>query len=99
MNIDFGPQIEDQISSIARQIGIAPAEVVKRVVAGTLPALPPPSIVSERNKAAIAALRSWRDQDATDDPEEIRKAEAELAEFKRNIDANRTETGDHPVYS
>jgi hypothetical protein len=99
MNIDFGPQIEGQIVAIAKQIGMAPADVVKQVVIGKLPALPQTPEISDRNRAAIAILQSWRDEDKTDDLEEVRRAEDELAEFKRNIDANRVESGDHPVYS
>jgi hypothetical protein len=56
-----------------------------------------PTIDAE-NAAAIALLRSWREQDATDDPEEIRKAEKELEEFKQNINANREVTGERRVY-
>jgi len=56
-----------------------------------------PAIDAE-NAAAIALLRAWREEDATDDPEEIRKAEQELEEFKRNINANREVTGERRVY-
>ncbi len=54
--------------------------------------------IDAENAAAIALLKSWREQDATDDPEEIRKAEEELAEFKRNMNANRATTGERLVY-
>ena len=37
-------------------------------------------------------------EDATDNPEVIREAEEDLAEFKRNMNANRALTGDHTVY-
>ncbi len=57
----------------------------------------PKSSIDAENAAAIALLRSWREQDATDDPEEIRKAEQELEEFKRNINANRAATDDRPI--
>ena len=55
-------------------------------------------VIDAENAAAIALLRSWREQDATDDPEELRKAEEELAEFKRNMNANRAATGERLVY-
>lgn len=55
-------------------------------------------MIDAENAAAIALLKSWREQDATDDPEEIRKAEEELAEFKRNMNANRAATGERLVY-
>jgi hypothetical protein len=55
-------------------------------------------IIDAENTAAIALLKSWREQDATDNPEEIRRAEEELAEFKRNLNANREATGERTVY-
>ena len=54
--------------------------------AGTL--LPDPE-----NAASIALLKSWLEEDATDDPEEIRAAEEELREFKRNMNLPRKEAG------
>jgi hypothetical protein len=56
------------------------------------------TVISQRNADAIALLRSWRNEDITDDPEEIRKAEEYLAEFKSNINANRAEAGERQVY-
>jgi hypothetical protein len=55
-------------------------------------------VIDAENAAAIALLQSWREQDATNDPEEIRQAEEELAEFKRNMNANRAATGERSVY-
>jgi hypothetical protein len=55
-------------------------------------------VIDAENAAAIALLKAWREQDATDDPEEVRKAEEELAEFKRNMNANRAATGERLVY-
>lgn len=54
--------------------------------------------IDAENAAAIALLKSWLEQDATDDPEEIRKAEEELAGFKRNMSANRIATGERLVF-
>ena len=57
----------------------------------------PPQIDTE-NAAAIALLKQWREKDATDEPDEIRKAEEELAEFKSNMNANREASGEGRVY-
>jgi hypothetical protein len=48
--------------------------------------------------ATIQLLAAWRREDATDDPEEIRAAEQELAEFKRVINENRTAVGETRLY-
>jgi hypothetical protein len=57
-----------------------------------------PSSIDAENDATIALLQSWIAEDATDDPEEIRKAEEELAEFKRNINAPRKEAGERLLF-
>jgi hypothetical protein len=54
--------------------------------------LPDPKAV-----ASIALLKSWIAQAPTD-PEEIREAEKELREFKRNMNANRAATGERIPY-
>jgi hypothetical protein len=50
-----------------------------------------------RASASIALLQKWISQAPTD-PEEIRKAEEELREFKRNMNAPRKETGARLIY-
>ena len=42
-----------------------------------------PPVNGSIDAATLELLASWRRQDATDDPEEIRAAEQELAEFKK----------------
>jgi len=48
--------------------------------------------------ATLEILDSWRLQDATDDPAEIRGAEQELAEFKEGMNRNRMEAGERSLY-
>lgn len=62
---------------------------------GTLHSLPPiPSgvqtarTIDAENDAAIAWLEQRMAEDATDDQEEIRKADEEVAELRRNLNAN-----------
>jgi hypothetical protein len=43
-------------------------------------------------------LASWRQQDATTDPEQIRAAEKEVAEFKKAMNETRTATGEPALY-
>ncbi len=56
-----------------------------------------PAIDAE-NAAAIALLKSWREQDWTEDPDELRKAEEELGEFKRALNATRLSSGERPIF-
>jgi len=46
----------------------------------------------------MALMKAWLEEDATDDPEELRQAEEELREFKRNMNQPRKETGARLLY-
>lgn len=46
----------------------------------------------------IALLQSWLEEDATDDPDELRQAEEELREFQRNMNQPRKEVGARLLY-
>jgi len=52
-----------------------------------------------RSAAAIAFLDRKLKEDATEDPEEIRKSEEEFEEIKRNLNANRDATGERRVFA
>ena len=54
--------------------------------------------VDDGNAASIALLQSWLEQDATDDPEELCRAQEELDEFKRAINAERERAGARQIY-
>jgi len=43
--------------------------------------------------ATLELLAAWRTEDATTDPEKLREANEEVAEFKRAMNANRAATG------
>ncbi len=54
--------------------------------------------VSAKNAAALAYLKQRIADDATDDPEEIRKADAEVQELMENLNRNRIEAGERPLF-
>jgi hypothetical protein len=132
LKIDLNPQEEAWLAAQSAQQGVAPKDVIKRMIderltAGTAapksgvyenvgqrggrntnssrrvssranePAADTTPLNAEQS-AAIALLNSYLETESTDDPEEIRKAELELEEFKRNMNANRAATGERPVY-
>lgn len=43
----------------------------------------------DKNQAALALLRSWREQNATSDPEELKRRQADWEEFKAALDEDR----------
>ena len=65
-------------------------------------AMPPvvqPSTNGSIDTATLELLASWRAQDATDNPEELRAAEQELAEFKKSMNGNRTSSSEPLLYT
>ena len=54
--------------------------------------------VSAKNTAAIAYLKQRIAEDATEDPEEIRKADAEVQELMESLNRNRIEAGERPLF-
>jgi hypothetical protein len=50
------------------------------------------------DNATLELLAKWKAEDATKDPEAIRSAERELAEFKKAMNESRLESGEHPLF-
>jgi hypothetical protein len=61
----------------------------------TPPSQPPAASI---DTATLELLRLWRKQDATTDPEQIRAAEKELAEFKKALNDNRAASAEPALY-
>ena len=57
-----------------------------------------PITLTEKQKAAIALIDSWRREDVTDDATELARRDAELKEFILGMNANRADEGRPPVY-
>ena len=96
--LDLTPTEEAQISTVARQTGLDPAEYVKKLVKEHLPpAEPTAPVIDEKKAAAIALLESWL-AEAPTDPEEIRQAQADRNEFLQNLNRNRIESGESPLF-
>lgn len=93
LTIDFSPAEQARIDAAASQTGANPADIVKTLITGHLPPPQPVPSADPENAASIALLQSWLQEDATDDPNDIREAEEELKEFKQNINAARARAG------
>ena len=96
LTIDFTSTEETRLAEAARREGLAQIEIVKHLVMRHLPVYE--NEENTENAAAIALLRGWLRDEATDDPAEIRKAQEELDEFKRNLNANRKITGERLLF-
>lgn len=100
ITLNLTPTEEAQIATAAHQTGLDPAEYAKKLIQEHLPPVstaPMPGVDKE-NAAAIAQLQAWRNEEATDDPEEVRRAEAELHELMQNLNRNRIESGERPLF-
>jgi hypothetical protein len=60
----------------------------------TVENLPPQVPSGSVDTATLNLLAKWKAEDATQDPEAIKVAERELSEFKKALNANRSEFGE-----
>lgn len=88
--LNLSPTEEAQIVTVAQQTGLDPAEYLHRLIQEHLPPVSAQSGIAadHENAAAIAQLQAWMKEEATDDPEEVRRAEAELRELMQNLNRN-----------
>ena len=99
ITLDLTPTEEAEIRTIARQTGLAPADYLKRLVKEHLPSVTTSlaPTIDEENAAAIAQLQAWKIEEASNDPDEIHQAEADLNELILNLNRNRIESGERPL--
>ncbi len=98
LNIEFTAQGEAWIASQAEQHGLPAAEIVRRVIDERALSEGVPATIDARTAAAIAYLDRRIAEASAATPEENRKAQEEYEELKRNLNANRAATDDHPVF-
>lgn len=87
--LNLPPDLEARLQAAAQKQGTHPSECAVQVLDRHLPL--DAEVTSE--DPTIALLRKWRQEDATDDAEEIQRAEAELEELKSALNANREAGG------
>jgi len=83
---------EVRLRVAAQKEGIDPAELVHQLVKAHLPPTP------DANAASIALLQSWLAEDATNNPDDIQQAQAELDAFKQAINAECERAGARRIY-
>jgi hypothetical protein len=89
--IDLAPSIEERLREEAARCGVNASEYARHLIEKGLP-VP----LNDKQKAAVTLLQTWIDEDATDDPKEIERAEGELRAFKKAMNENRF--GERPLY-
>jgi hypothetical protein len=91
VTIDLSPEEATRLNAEARRRGLETEEAAKRLIVERLPSEQP-------GAATLALLKQWEEEDATDDPEELRAAEEDLEQFKRAMNATRTANGERILF-
>jgi hypothetical protein len=102
LHLDISPQAEARFTAAARQNGIDPAAYFEKIVFDYLPPVTSEAkaspVIDEENAAVIALMDEWL-AEAPTDPEGIRQAQAEVDELMQNLNKNRMESGESPLFS
>lgn len=80
VTVEFPPDVEMRLGRAAHERGVAPDELVRRLVEENLPA--------PGYDAILALFAQWEAEDATDDPAELAARQAEWEELRANLEAN-----------
>jgi hypothetical protein len=91
LTIELTPEEEARLRIVAQNSGLEITECARRLLTEHLPALAP-------GQATRDLLRTWREEDATDDPQAVGRVEEELADFKQAMNATRGAAGARPLY-
>ncbi len=93
LTIDFSPVEEEHLTAAARQEGLEPAALVKRLVNQQLPLTAP-----EPQDPMLALFAQWDREDAQMTPAEVAQENRSWEDLKTNIDAERDRAGARRVF-
>jgi len=62
------------------------------------PASVPPPPTGSIDTATLELLAAWKAEDATSDPEKLRAADKEIADFKKAMNETRAAVGARPLF-
>ena len=96
ITLQLSPEEETTLRTRAQAQGTDVEAVLHSLVA-QLPPSPEKPVLNERQKAAIAMIDAWREEDKTDDEEELDRRDRELEELMANMSRWRAEEGRPPV--
>ena len=101
LTLELTPEVEALLSAQAMEQGRTPDEVALTIVEASLLSskmMATPSVVFSPPGRAATHLRARILNEATDDPETISRAQAELDEMKRNMNEERRRSGAQPIF-
>jgi hypothetical protein len=91
LTVELTPEEEARLHDLAREAGIDANECARRLLIRHLTSASP-------GQATRELLRAWREEDATDDPNQILQAEEELTAFEDAMNATRAAAGARLLY-
>lgn len=101
LTIELSPAALGWLNETARRQGKPPQELAASLVESQaqaeLRAHSRPEPLTPENDDLLALLQQWREEDATDDPEELAARDRDLEDLKRNLNANRA-PGERPIF-
>ena len=89
LTIELTSEQEARLADAARKERLEPTALASMWIEEHLPPVQAQVTPDARNQALIALLQSWREEDATDDEEELARRDIENEELMRNLQANR----------
>lgn len=94
LTIELTPTEEARLTAAARQAGLAPTELARKLVTEHLPLVAPPL----PEDPTLALFAQWETDDAHMTPEEVAEAQRDYAEFTRRMNAERARAGARRLY-
>lgn len=94
LTIELTDELEACLNAMAKREGLAPAEVVKKLVTDHLIPVPP----EEEPDPTLALFAQWNEEDRSMTPAEIAEENQTWEEFKVNINAERDRAGARRVF-
>ena len=94
LTIELTPTEEARLTAAARQAGLEPAELARKLVAEHLPLVTP--VIPE--DPTLALFAQWDTDDAQMTPEDIAEAQRDYDAFTQRINAERARAGARILY-
>lgn len=94
LTIELTPLEEAQLTAAARQAGLDPAELARKLVTARLP----PATPDTPEDPTLALFAQWDADDAQMTPEDIAEAQRDYDEFTQQMHAERARAGARVLY-
>lgn len=91
LQINLSPELEARLKDAASREGLDEVEYARQLIEKSVSSAPP-----IRDQATLDLFAKWDAEDATDDPDEIARRQADWEEFKKAM--NEDSMSGRPIY-